>query len=1242
MAKIISVIIWIGLYNGCLSQRSNSTDSLLDERGLVITTLKRDDRTYALVRHVPIYPGYEDFDGQIPGIRITSEGGRTHVLSIDVEFRTRQFYMYDYHLGSILVGSGYHKDLNVSGLSLATLHAGVSKGTVQLAVDWLSHTVYWTDSLFRWIVAVPGEKQKLGKDYYKIIVDYHLDAPDGITLDAWKGLLFWSDNGKHPKIERSDLKGQNRHTIISQHMVSPLSIEADIYGNRIYWIDSYTESILSATYDGSDIKLITRTPRSVYFDLAIYKDVVYVTDIRNDNLYTFNKTTGSIESSVLNLSPPETIYGVATYGEYNQPLKDSDYCDTKKCDHLCISEVNTATCVCSEGYKKNTTTGACQESFANFHKAIVIANSTHICMWDIRSFATHAYVLVCKFTVIGLPDPTPTASVSSTPPPLPTASPRDMIKLFDLDIENRNVFIATAGNKLYKRPVDLPIENDAKEVIAQAAGVISGLAYDTSYSTNLYWSESSTGNIWFVDVDTKSTRRVSIDAKLTLVKPRNLIILSTLRRLAWVAGNQGNESIQTMTVDGTDLRTVVTGLADVTSLIYDNEARLFYFIANGSVHQLSLNGSDQLAAVLEDKTAYLLLHYNNYLAWVYTDPRYGNVWKSKNYGTDTTGVHVILSNTSSLLVDMKVLDIKPKLAEAANPCAYMNGGCEQICIPKYSGDIMVKVCECSIGFKLDTDKVSCRSDVATDNFILVSDWTHNTLNQIHLQTQEINAIVNMDNDIYMGVYFDTNTKRIIWSEYKQSTISSSELDGSDQQTIGNIGNSYPYRMDKDMTTGNLYYTTTSHSNPHIGVLTPSGANVWLKKDFTEETLGDIVVHPGKGWMFYTVIHSISYVARANMDGTNEVRIILGDHVSVPDGLAIDFTRDHLYWSDAHNDTIQRCNFDGNSCVTIVNKTGTFQPEEIRDLVTDGKYLYYSAYIKDHVVRVDLMEPYNTTIVGQNPSLGKLDTMALYISSNRNIQNVSKACQAREGLGNCSSICFPTETGRTCACKDDIPLKPDGRTCSISDKCADIIRQRVQTAAGSEDIVIEIDRNCIRQLDDKCEYRCPDFFAPNENLKIKSNQLTCTNIGWDRQREPLCKELVCSKSSLLNGIFVGSCSQRPGSMCMFKCNQGYTNTTDMVLCNENLNWTPTEYCTATISVSQAQTSGLPVAGVAVGIVLLILVIVALVVVIVFLLRRYVVSLISLLGMTTLKKLHFLFNPFSSRCVFLNRLCISNWT
>ena len=46
-----------------------------------------------------------------------------------------------------------------------------------------------------------------------------------------------------------------------------------------------------------------------------------------------------------------------------------------------------------------------------------------------------------------------------------------------------------------------------------------------------------------------------------------------------------------------------------------------------------------------------------------------------------------------------------------------------------------------------------------------------------------------------------------------------------------------------------------------------------------------------------------------------------------------------------------------------------------------------------------------------------------------VLTVATGCQARGGLGDCSTACFPTPSGRTCGCQKGVSLKVDGRTCT---------------------------------------------------------------------------------------------------------------------------------------------------------------------------------------------------------------------
>ena len=61
----------------------------------------------------------------------------------------------------------------------------------------------------------------------------------------------------------------------------------------------------------------------------------------------------------------------------------SDYCAEKKCEQLCISEENGATCICADGYKLNST-GNCEGyNLAYMHNYLIII-STVMCICSIK------------------------------------------------------------------------------------------------------------------------------------------------------------------------------------------------------------------------------------------------------------------------------------------------------------------------------------------------------------------------------------------------------------------------------------------------------------------------------------------------------------------------------------------------------------------------------------------------------------------------------------------------------------------------------------------------------------------------------------------------------------------------------------------------------------------------------------------------------------------------------------------
>lgn len=66
--------------------------------------------------------------------------------------------------------------------------------------------------------------------------------------------LFWSDWGLDPKIERSDLLGNQRRTIVNSKMVKPRGLTLDFESNELLWVDSFKATIESCKLDGGDRK----------------------------------------------------------------------------------------------------------------------------------------------------------------------------------------------------------------------------------------------------------------------------------------------------------------------------------------------------------------------------------------------------------------------------------------------------------------------------------------------------------------------------------------------------------------------------------------------------------------------------------------------------------------------------------------------------------------------------------------------------------------------------------------------------------------------------------------------------------------------------------------------------------------------------------------------------------------------------------------------------------------------------
>jgi hypothetical protein len=85
--------------------------------------------------------------------------------------------------------------------------------------------------------------------------------PDGIALDLKNGHFYWTDMGvpnrNDGKIERADLDGGNRETIIPEGVTfTPKQIHLDSKSRKLYWSDREGMRVMRSNLDGSQVETL--------------------------------------------------------------------------------------------------------------------------------------------------------------------------------------------------------------------------------------------------------------------------------------------------------------------------------------------------------------------------------------------------------------------------------------------------------------------------------------------------------------------------------------------------------------------------------------------------------------------------------------------------------------------------------------------------------------------------------------------------------------------------------------------------------------------------------------------------------------------------------------------------------------------------------------------------------------------------------------------------------------------------
>src|SRR5260370_4967940 len=90
--------------------------------------------------------------------------------------------------------------------------------------------------------------------------------PDGIAVDVEGGHIYWTNMGvpnrNDGSIERADLDGRNRKTIIPQGCrFTPKRLQLDKENGKLYWCDREGMRVMRSNLDGSSVETLVETGR---------------------------------------------------------------------------------------------------------------------------------------------------------------------------------------------------------------------------------------------------------------------------------------------------------------------------------------------------------------------------------------------------------------------------------------------------------------------------------------------------------------------------------------------------------------------------------------------------------------------------------------------------------------------------------------------------------------------------------------------------------------------------------------------------------------------------------------------------------------------------------------------------------------------------------------------------------------------------------------------------------------------
>ena len=111
--------------------------------------------------------------------------------------------------------------------------------------------------------------------------------------------MYWTDWGKHPKIERAALDGSHRTILVNDSVAWPNGLTIDYLFRKIYWADAKLDKIEVMNLDGSNRRVVLNDKLPHIFGFTVLGDRLYWTDWQKRGIESVDKRTRKDRQTII-------------------------------------------------------------------------------------------------------------------------------------------------------------------------------------------------------------------------------------------------------------------------------------------------------------------------------------------------------------------------------------------------------------------------------------------------------------------------------------------------------------------------------------------------------------------------------------------------------------------------------------------------------------------------------------------------------------------------------------------------------------------------------------------------------------------------------------------------------------------------------------------------------------------------------------------------------------------------------